>query len=58
MVPTASLLLLYGFFVIEHGRRHTVYFNAATARARRPRFRRLSPARVGLQSRRRINNDE
>ena len=27
-VPTASLGLLYGFFVIEHGRRHIVHFNA------------------------------
>ena len=27
-VPTASLQLLYGFFVIEHGRRHIVHFNA------------------------------
>ena len=27
-VPTASLRLLYGFFVIEHGRRHIVHFNA------------------------------
>ncbi len=27
-VPTASLRLLYGFFVIEHGRRHVVHFNA------------------------------
>ena len=27
-VPTASLKLLYGFFVIEHGRRHIVHFNA------------------------------
>ena len=27
-VPTASLRLLYGFFVIERGRRHIVHFNA------------------------------
>ena len=27
-VPTASLRLLYCFFVIEHGRRHIVHFNA------------------------------
>ena len=27
-VPTASLRMLYGFFVIEHGRRHIVHFNA------------------------------
>ena len=27
-VPTASLRLLYGFFVIEHGRRRIVHFNA------------------------------
>ena len=27
-VSTASLRLLYGFFVIEHGRRHIVHFNA------------------------------
>ena len=27
-VPTASPRLLYGFFVIEHGRRHIVHFNA------------------------------
>lgn len=27
-VPTASLRLLYGFFVIKHGRRHVVHFNA------------------------------
>ena len=27
-VPTASFRLLYGFFVIEHGRRHIVHFNA------------------------------
>ena len=27
-VPTASLRLLYGFFVIEHGRRHILHFNA------------------------------
>ena len=27
-VPTASLRVLYGFFVIEHGRRHIVHFNA------------------------------
>ena len=27
-VPTASLRLLYGFFIIEHGRRHIVHFNA------------------------------
>ncbi len=26
-VPTASLRLLYGFFVIEHARRHIVHFN-------------------------------
>lgn len=26
-VPTASLRLLYGFFVIEHGRRHILHFN-------------------------------
>ena len=26
-VPTASLRLLFGFFVIEHGRRHIVHFN-------------------------------
>ena len=26
-VPTASLRPLYGFFVIEHGRRHVVHFN-------------------------------
>ena len=28
VVPTASLRLLYGFFVIEHGRRHILHFNA------------------------------
>ena len=27
-LPTASLRVLYGFFVIEHGRRHIVHFNA------------------------------
>ncbi len=27
-IPTASLRLLYGFFVIEHGRRHILHFNA------------------------------
>jgi len=27
-VPTVSFRLLYGFFVIEHGRRHIVHFNA------------------------------
>ena len=27
-VPTVSLGLLYGFFVIEHGRRHILHFNA------------------------------
>ncbi len=27
-VPTATLRLLYGFFVIEHGRRHVLHFNA------------------------------
>ena len=27
-VPTASLRLLYGFFVIKHGRRHILHFNA------------------------------
>ena len=27
-VPTASLRWLFGFFVIEHGRRHIVHFNA------------------------------
>ena len=27
-VPATSLRLLYGFFVIEHGRRHIVHFNA------------------------------
>ena len=27
-VPTASLRVLYGFFVIEHGRRRNVHFNA------------------------------
>ena len=27
-VPTASFRLLYGFFVIEHGRRHIFHFNA------------------------------
>jgi hypothetical protein len=27
-VPTASLRLLYGFFIIEHGRRRVVHFNA------------------------------
>ena len=27
-VPTASLRLLYGFFIIEHGRRYLVHFNA------------------------------
>ena len=27
-VPTVSLRLLYGFFVIEHGRRHILHFNA------------------------------
>jgi putative transposase len=27
-VPTASLRVLYGFFIIEHGRRHIVHFNA------------------------------
>jgi len=27
-VPTASLRLLYGFFVIKHGRRRIVHFNA------------------------------
>ncbi len=26
--PPVSLRLLYGFFVIEHGRRHIVHFNA------------------------------
>ncbi len=26
-VPTVSLRLLYGFFVIEHGRRHILHFN-------------------------------
>ena len=26
-VPTTSLRLLYGFFVIEHGRRHILHFN-------------------------------
>jgi hypothetical protein len=31
-VPTASLRLLYGFFVIEHGRRHIVHFNASSIR--------------------------
>ena len=25
---TVSLRLMYGFFVIEHGRRHTLHFNA------------------------------
>jgi len=28
-VPTASLRMLYVFFVIEHGRRCNVHFNAA-----------------------------
>ena len=27
-VPTASLRLLYAFFVIDHGRRHILHFNA------------------------------
>ena len=27
-VPTLSLRVLYGFFVIDHGRRHIVHFNA------------------------------
>ena len=27
-VPTASLRLLCGFFVIEHGRRHILHVNA------------------------------
>jgi hypothetical protein len=27
-VPTASLRLLFGFFVIEHGRRYIVHFNS------------------------------
>jgi hypothetical protein len=27
-VPTLSLKVLYGFFVIEHGRRHVLHFNA------------------------------
>jgi transposase InsO family protein len=27
-VPTASLRLIYGFFVIEHGRRHILHFGA------------------------------
>lgn len=27
-VPTASLRLLHGFFVIDHGRRHILHFNA------------------------------
>jgi transposase InsO family protein len=27
-VPTASLRLLFSFFVLEHGRRHVVHFNA------------------------------
>jgi putative transposase len=27
-VPTATLRVLYGFFVIEHGRRHVLHFNA------------------------------
>ena len=27
-VPTASLRLLYGFFIIEHGRRRILHFNA------------------------------
>lgn len=27
-VPTASLRVLYGFFVIDHGRRHVVHLNA------------------------------
>ena len=27
-VPTASLRVLYGFFVIEHGRHHIMHFNA------------------------------
>ena len=27
-VPAASLRLLYGFFVIDHGRRHILHFNA------------------------------
>ena len=27
-VPTASLRLIYGFFVIEHGRRHLLHFGA------------------------------
>ena len=26
-IPTASLRPLYGFFVIEHGRRHILHFN-------------------------------
>ncbi len=26
-VPTASLRLLYGFFVIEHGRRHVLHWH-------------------------------
>ncbi len=27
-MPTVSFRLLYGFFVIEHGRRHILHFNA------------------------------
>lgn len=27
-VPTISLRVLYGFFIIEHGRRHVLHFNA------------------------------
>ncbi len=27
-VPTASLRVLYGFFIIHHGRRHVLHFNA------------------------------
>ena len=29
-VPTISLKVLYGFFVIEHGRRRVLHFNATS----------------------------
>ena len=32
-VPTASLRLLYGFFVIEHGRRHILHFKPHSFRS-------------------------
>ncbi len=31
-IPTASLRLLYGFFVIEHGRRHILHFSTRRRR--------------------------